>query len=75
MTARLISYSQPVNIIGIDNIQDLVAYCARVSNPSNQLNNITLKMWIIILKQLNNDLMGTLTEYILIKFAPKGGVK
>ena len=24
MTARLISYSQPVNIIGIDNIQDLV---------------------------------------------------
>ena len=41
MTARLISYSQPVNITGIDNIQDLVAYCARVSNPSNQLNSGT----------------------------------
>ena len=40
MTARLISYSQPVNMV-IDNIQDLVAYCARVSNPSNQLNNST----------------------------------
>tara|TARA_Y100001937_G_scaffold128259_1_gene203622 strand:- start:3363 stop:4028 length:666 start_codon:yes stop_codon:yes gene_type:complete len=41
MTARLISYSQPANIVGIENVQDLVAYCARVSNPSNQINNST----------------------------------
>ena len=41
MSVRLVSYSKPVNIIGIDNIQDLIAYCARVSNPANQMNNET----------------------------------
>ena len=41
MKTRLIAYSQPVNMIGIDNVQDLIAYCARVSNPSNQLNTET----------------------------------
>lgn len=28
-------------IIGIDNATDLIAYCARVSNPSNQMNKQT----------------------------------
>ena len=49
MHARLISYSQPVRhvhsgelgIVGLDNIQDLIAYSARVSNPSNQANTKT----------------------------------
>jgi thymidylate synthase (FAD) len=43
MKARLIAYSQPVEgeIIGLDDVQDLIAYCARVSNPSNQLNQET----------------------------------
>ena len=49
MHARLISYSQPVGRIhsgelapeGLDNIQDLIAYAARVSNPSNQANTKT----------------------------------
>ena len=49
MKARLVSYSQPTNRIyggelaagGLDNIQDLVAYCARVSNPANQNNTKT----------------------------------
>jgi len=49
MRARLISYSQPVRhvhsgepgIMGLENIQDLVSYCARVSNPSNQANTKT----------------------------------
>jgi thymidylate synthase (FAD) len=27
--------------VGLDNLQDLVAYCARVSNPSNQANTKT----------------------------------
>jgi thymidylate synthase (FAD) len=40
--ARLISYSQPAEgFVGKDevyNIQELVAYCARVSNPGNQNN-------------------------------------
>ena len=43
MKTRLIGYTQPVDgeIIGLDNVQDLIAYCARVSNPSNQLNQET----------------------------------
>ena len=40
MKTRLISYSQPPeeDFIGLDDIQDLIAYCARVSNPDNQNN-------------------------------------
>ena len=41
MKVRLIGYTQPVDTIGIDNAQELVAYCARVSNPSNQMNKET----------------------------------
>ena len=43
MKAKLIAYSQPIKgeIIGLDDVQDLIAYCARVSNPSNQLNQET----------------------------------
>jgi thymidylate synthase (FAD) len=39
MSAKLISYSKPHE--GEQSIQDLVAYCARVSNPSNQNNTST----------------------------------
>ena len=39
---RLVSYSQPAGEIeGLKNVEDMVAYCARVSNPSNQLNTET----------------------------------
>ena len=41
MKVRLISYTQPDNIIGVDNAQELIAYCARVSNPGNQNNKET----------------------------------
>jgi thymidylate synthase (FAD) len=44
MKVKLVSYSQPTKEfaeLGIDNAQELVAYCARVSNPSNQLNTET----------------------------------
>lgn len=49
MHAKLVSYSQPTGRIhsgepafkGLDNIQDLIAYCARVSNPQNQANTKT----------------------------------
>ena len=37
MNVRLISYSKGQQS-GLENCQELVAYCARVSNPSNQLN-------------------------------------
>jgi thymidylate synthase (FAD) len=41
---QLVSYSQPTDeftSVGIDNVQELIAYCARVSNPANQLNTET----------------------------------
>lgn len=44
MKVSLISYSQPsveLQAQGIVNAQELVAYCARVSNPSNQHNTET----------------------------------
>lgn len=44
MKARLISYSQPTIATkqeGLEDVQDLVAFCARVSNPSNQYNTET----------------------------------
>jgi len=40
MKIRLVSYSKPV-IEESENITDLVAFCARVSNPSNQNNKET----------------------------------
>ena len=41
MTARLVSFSQPTSMIGIDDLQELIAFSARVSNPSNQMNTDT----------------------------------
>ena len=42
MTVRLISYSQTTENLHVGNdIQELIAYCARVSNPSNQNNEET----------------------------------
>ena len=44
MKVKLVSYSQPTTEFaqqGIDNAQELIAYCARVSNPANQLNTET----------------------------------
>ena len=44
MNVRLLSYSQPTaefKELGIADAQELIAYCARVSNPSNQFNTET----------------------------------
>jgi thymidylate synthase (FAD) len=44
MNVRLLSYSQPTQEfaeLGLTDAQELIAYCARVSNPSNQLNTDT----------------------------------
>ena len=40
MNTKLISITKP-QIEGIDTAEDLISYCARVSNPSNQLNTET----------------------------------
>jgi thymidylate synthase (FAD) len=42
---KLVSYSKPV-LEGLDTPTDLVAYCARVSNPSNQINSETAEKLI-----------------------------
>jgi thymidylate synthase (FAD) len=44
MHVQLLSYSQPTPEfanLGITDAQELIAYCARVSNPSNQFNTET----------------------------------
>jgi thymidylate synthase (FAD) len=44
MKVKLVSYSTPASEYlqqGLDNVQDLIAFCARVSNPSNQFNTET----------------------------------
>jgi len=44
LNVKLLSYSQPTEEfagIGIQDAQELIAYCARVSNPANQLNTET----------------------------------
>lgn len=44
MNVTLLSYSQPAEEYaqrGIDDVQELIAFCARVSNPGNQYNSET----------------------------------
>jgi thymidylate synthase (FAD) len=44
MKVKLISYSKPSDAMldsNLEDLQDLIAFCARVSNPSNQLNTET----------------------------------
>ena len=44
MNVKLVSYSQPTaefESMGIADAQELIAYCARVSNPANQFNTET----------------------------------
>ena len=44
MNVKLLSYSQPSDefrSLGLEDAQELIAYCARVSNPSNQFNTDT----------------------------------
>lgn len=38
---RLIAFTQPVELEGVQTGEELVAYCARVSNPANQANHET----------------------------------
>lgn len=49
MKVKLVSYSKPtVEMMneGLEDVQDLIAFCARVSNPSNQLNMETAEKLI-----------------------------
>ena len=44
MSVKLVSYSKPSDDFleeGLEDAQDLIAFCARVSNPANQMNTET----------------------------------
>ena len=44
MAVRLVSYTQPTEEFieeGLENVQDLIAFCAKVSNPTAQINKET----------------------------------
>ena len=52
MNVKLLSYSQPTEEfanVGISDAQELIAYCARVSNPTNQFNTETSEKLIAYL--------------------------
>jgi len=53
MKVKLISYSKPHDSDSNQSIQDLVAYCARVSNPANQ-NNVETNEKLIKYLTKNN---------------------
>jgi thymidylate synthase (FAD) len=49
MNVKLLSYSQPTEEfaeLGVGDAQELIAYCARVSNPANQFNTETAEKLI-----------------------------
>jgi len=51
-SAKLVSYSMPTKEFaeeGLKDVQDLIAYCARVSNPANQFNSKTAEKLILYL--------------------------
>lgn len=49
-SAKLIAVTKPV-VEGIEDAQELIAYCARVSNPSNQMNMDTADKLLNYLKK------------------------
>ena len=58
MDVNLISYSQPAVDVDIPNdILQLVAFCARVSNPDNQNNEKTAESLVKYLIKHINSLM------------------
>src|SRR6056300_1043403 len=49
MKVKLVSYTKPADNFeaeGLENAQDLIAFCARVSNPANQYNKETAEKLI-----------------------------
>lgn len=51
MQVKLISYTKPVDDVPVNSVHELIAYVARVSNPSNQINNETSEKLIRYLKK------------------------
>lgn len=54
MSVKLISYTTPSDYLKQNNVilpEDLIAFCARVSNPSNSFNTLTYKKLLRYLKK------------------------
>ena len=54
MSVKLISHSTSPADSELDNVQDLIAYCAKVSNPNNQINKETSEKLIKFLIKHNH---------------------
>ena len=54
MSVKLISHSTAPKGSELDNVQDLIAYCAKVSNPNNQINKETSEKLIKFLINHNH---------------------
>jgi|TARA_B110000459_G_scaffold85887_1_gene96200 thymidylate synthase (FAD) len=54
MSVKLISHSTAPQGSELDNVQDLIAYCAKVSNPNNQINKETSEKLIKFLIKHNH---------------------
>ena len=54
MSVKLISHSTAPQGSELDNVQDLIAYCAKVSNPKNQINKETSEKLIKFLIKHNH---------------------
>ena len=54
MQVKLISHSTAPAGTDLDNVQDLIAYCAKVSNPNNQINKETSARLIAYLIKHNH---------------------
>lgn len=54
MSVKLIGYTKYEGSEKIDNLTDFIAFCARVSNPENQLNNNTSQKLIDYLMNHNH---------------------
>ena len=54
MQVKLISHSTAPQGSELDNVQDLIAYCAKVSNPNNQINKETSEKLIKFLIKHNH---------------------
>ena len=54
MSVKLISHSTAPQGSELENVQDLIAYCAKVSNPNNQINKETSEKLIKFLIKHNH---------------------
>lgn len=50
ISAKIVAVTTPV-IEGVSDIKELITFCARVSNPANQLNMLTVEKFLVYLSE------------------------